>query len=571
MNKIYTHNINGLRSKITDFLAEVIASDNNFYMLCETHLNDTFHSSEIFPVNFNVFRCDRSEQTESLQNTKKKNGGGVLIAVDKSFESYCIGTGEKYGAEQVWVKVKCQSQTIILVELYIRPDSPFEVYNAHMNALNEVASLMETGDILILSGDFNLPQLTWFVDEVEDPNIAIAINAGRNKEQIVIDTCHNLGLYQINKIYNDNDRMLDLIWTNDPDFFTCCISESPLLRHEIHHPALEILIHHEIHRTSLNDSVTFFDFKNANYTTINESMIDIDWDEFFNGTTFNENVNKFNDFINATISNHVELKIKKQSSHPKWFDHSLISMKNKVNKLHRIKKSSKSDEDIRKYNAQRSEYKKCARSAFRNYKLEMEQLIDSDPLKFYAYVNSIRKSSADLPSEMEYNSQRFNSKIDIANSFAAHFSKAYSTPNHEAVQNYDHSDPLLKDLCANVTAIEINEEMVLQKVLELPDNLVHGPDEIPNFFIKRCIDTLLKPITLMLRTSLKSGDVADIWRKSFVRPIHKNGSRNKIDNYRGVALQCIIPKLLDSIIANHLNFHIKNVIGESQHGFVKGK
>jgi len=75
----------------------------------------------------------------------------------------------------------------------------------------------------------------------------------------------------------------------------------------------------------------------------------------------------------------------------------------------------------------------------------------------------------------------------------------------------------------------------------------------------------------MLRTSLKTGVVADIWRKSFVRPVHKNGAKNKIDNYRGVALQCVIPKLLDSIIANHLNFHMKNIIDDSQHGFVKGK
>jgi len=189
-------------------------------------------------------------------------------------------------------------------------------------------------------------------------------------------------------------------------------------------------------------------------------MIGIDWDEFFNGPTFNENVNKFNDFIGMTIANHVESKTRKQSNHPKWFDANLINMKNRVNKLHRIKKMSKNQEDIRKYSLQRSEYKKCARLAFREYKLEMEQLIDEDPLKFYEYVNSLRKNNADLPSEMEYNGQKFNSKLDIANSFAVHFSKAYTLPNHEAVRSYDLNDPLLKDLCANVTAIEINEELV---------------------------------------------------------------------------------------------------------------
>ena len=45
--------------------------------------------------------------------------------------------------------------------------------------------------------------------------------------------------------------------------------------------------------------------------------------------------------------------------------------------------------------------------------------------------------------------------------------------------------------------------------------------------------------------------------------------KTNIANYRGAALQNIIPKLLDSINSNHLNFNIRNVIDKSQHGFVK--
>lgn len=119
--------------------------------------------------------------------------------------------------------------------------------------------------------------------------------------------------------------------------------------------------------------------------------------------------------------------------------------------------------------------------------------------------------------------------------------------------------------------IEITEELIMEKVNELPNNLVSGPDGIPNIFIKRCIHTLIKPIAHMLNESLNTGLVPAIWKCSYVKPIHKNGPKNKIENYRGVALQCIIPKLLDSIVAGHINFHMKNVIDESQHGFVKGK
>lgn len=54
-------------------------------MLCETNLNVTIVSS-VFPNNFIVYRCDRSDETEKVQATKRVSGGGVAIAVDRSFK-----------------------------------------------------------------------------------------------------------------------------------------------------------------------------------------------------------------------------------------------------------------------------------------------------------------------------------------------------------------------------------------------------------------------------------------------------------------------------------------------------
>ena len=201
----------------------------------------------------------------------------------------------------------------------------------------------------------------------------------------------------------------------------------------------------------------------------------------------------------------------------------------------------------------------------------MEQLIDEDPKKFFEFVNTSKKSSADLPNEMEYRNRKVHNKYGIANLFAEHFANSYTGPNGIISDNYYDNDPHLRDICANIPTINITEDMVSEKINELPGNLVSGPDGIPNIFIKNTIVSLLKPITHLLNRSLQSGFVPNIWKQSFVRPIHKSGVKNKIENYRGVAIQCIIPKLLDSIVANHLNIHIRNIIDESQHGFVKGK
>ena len=51
-------------------------------MLCETNLDDSINSSEVFPQNFVVYRCDRSADTEKWQTIKKSRGGGVVIAIE---------------------------------------------------------------------------------------------------------------------------------------------------------------------------------------------------------------------------------------------------------------------------------------------------------------------------------------------------------------------------------------------------------------------------------------------------------------------------------------------------------
>lgn len=101
--------------------------------------------------------------------------------------------------------------------------------------------------------------------------------------------------------------------------------------------------------------------------------------------------------------------------------------------------------------------------------------------------------------------------------------------------------------------------------------MVTGPDELPNLFIKKCATSLLKPISQLLSKSPNNCETPLIWKSSYVHPIFKSGSRGSVTNYRGVAVQCTIPKLLDSIIANHINQHLSQILTHHQHGFMPGK
>lgn len=57
-----------------------------------------------------------------------------------------------------------------------------------------------------------------------------------------MDSCHGLGLSQINKYPNGDGNILDLIWSSDPDLMFRKVSEDNFLKAGIHHIPLEIVI-----------------------------------------------------------------------------------------------------------------------------------------------------------------------------------------------------------------------------------------------------------------------------------------------------------------------------------------
>lgn len=85
---VFYHNVNGLRTKTTDFCNAVQMSNYKIFVLTETGLNDSINNNEIFDDSFIVYRCDRS----SSDKTRK---GGVLL-------SSCLhSSGHSIGLEQL--------------------------------------------------------------------------------------------------------------------------------------------------------------------------------------------------------------------------------------------------------------------------------------------------------------------------------------------------------------------------------------------------------------------------------------------------------------------------------------
>lgn len=499
---IYSCNINGLKTKFTEFISNVLINEFRIYMLCETHLDSTINSNEIFPNDFDVFRCDRSNLTEGDQITKKSHGGGVLIATHKSLNGQVIFDGDFYGAEIICVGININYRKYFLVELYIRPNSPIKIFENIVTAIDFLITKSVQKDSIIVSGDFNLSDLLWISDDIDNPNISYPINACSRVELFILDSFHGFGLSQINGTSNNNGKMLDLIWTNDPDLLYCLNSDSFLVKSEVHHKSIKIFKSGCVNNGKNAKYNFYYDFRNANYNDLIDHFNSVDWNLVLSKDSLEDNLRLFYSCVYEAIDLHVVLKKRIISSHPKWFDSKMINLKNRLNEL-RKKRHYTLDDDLN-FRNNRTEYNRYSRIAYNNYKVKMEELIVNDPMEFFKFVNAVRKTNNDFPHEMHYNNQKTSENKDIANLFAKFFASAYTKHNLSLsdICNIGNFESII-NFCNNICKVGIDENVILQNVLDLPNNWISGPDRLPNLFIKKCIDTLIKPMTELFEVEYK--------------------------------------------------------------------
>lgn len=83
---------------------------------------------------------------------------------------------------------------------------------------------------------------------------------------------------------------------------------------------------------------------------------------------------------------------------------------------------------------------------------------------------------------------------------------------------------------------------------------------------------ILTPVLAnVFNTILHTSVIPDNWKLSYLTPIPKKGNIHDVTNYRGIAMQSVIPKLFDMLITARLYQHLHFAIPENQHGFVKNK
>ena len=118
-------------------------------------------------------------------------------------------------------------------------------------------------------------------------------------------------------------------------------------------------------------------------------------------------------------------------------------------------------------------------------------------------------------------------------------------------------------------SLDFDEDELLLMIRALNINKAHGHDDISIRMIKICDKSLIKPLMLIFKRSIRSSYYPDIWKKSNVIPVHKKNDKRLVNNYRPISLLPIFGKIFEKIIFNKIYNYLskENLLNPNQSGF----
>ena len=105
----------------------------------------------------------------------------------------------------------------------------------------------------------------------------------------------------------------------------------------------------------------------------------------------------------------------------------------------------------------------------------------------------------------------------------------------------------------------------------LPNKKTTGGDNIPGEIIKHCAEEMIKPLTKICNTILRTKVWPTQWTRSVIIPLAKKGYLKGCSNYRTISLLSYQSKIMLRIMLNRIQLRLVALLTDEQAGFRKNR
>lgn len=566
--KIFYQNVRGLRTKADFFYVSVLQNDYDIIIITESWLNDSVFDYELFDHRYNVFRRDRSS---TCSYRTKKDGGGVLIAVKKSFD-VVRKTDCESQCEDLWLILKIGKMVLNICAVYI--PSPLNVDYVDIftkNTVQVIHNNMTKGisePLFLLVGDFNMGDIEWCKDN--SSAYMTPSTSGNNVYTEFLDAMSYCDLYQFNDMINANNRILDLVFSGASSDISIESAKGFSTAPDPYHPPLDIAFQETSVHVVKPDSAPALNYFKSNYEALNKDLKQVDWTNLLQESySVDTMVDHFYQTIRPLINQHTPLRFQHNDRYPIWFSNSLIKALKHKRKFHSRYKKYGNLMDKLQFDITRKRCDVMITECYSNFKQNAPNHLKNRPKYFWKIFKDKTANSRSLPNEMKLGRVEARGGQEISELFSQHFQSVYDS-------NINHEKSCSSHYCnvsgnASYNIVEVNETEVLNQLKLLNADKGPGPDLIPPIFIRKCALSLYKPLAKIYTKSLQSGAYPTQWKLAHLTPIHKDGRLDDIAQYRPVSILSGFGKVLEAIVNKKLITHFKQSIDTNQHGFLPSK
>ena len=119
--------------------------------------------------------------------------------------------------------------------------------------------------------------------------------------------------------------------------------------------------------------------------------------------------------------------------------------------------------------------------------------------------------------------------------------------------------------------LEISEEFVLPQWRSLKSGKAEGLDRIPTRLLKHSADIVVKPVTFIINTSLRTAKVPCDWKSARVIPLFKKGKADEMGNYHPISILPVLSKVLERAVHIQMYRYLQQnkILSPYQRGFQK--
>jgi len=558
---IYHQNIQGLKSKINEFLLSLLPETPHLICFSEHHSHyDEINNIHIPEYNLAANYCRR-----------KLKCGGVSIFVQEDIKFSTINL-TKFNKDQDLeisaVKLKILNTNIIVFCTYRAPTGDIDYFLKNIDVI--LNRYFKPRTEIIICGDLNIN----FMDNKSNNKIRL--------EQ-VLSTYNLMGIVDFpTRITGTSSTLIDNIFIDTRNTYTVKPHVNGISDHDG-----QLLKIFKLDKSILRNNGNYHNVTRIiNDSTSREFqyLLSLElWEDVFAGNDVDIMFNNFlNTYLRCFYTTHTKRSISKPiKSHTDWITQGIkISCKRK-RELYILYRTSK-DNSLKLY------YKKyCAiltkiiQYAKKHYYNNMILNSKNKMKATWQIINKERgtKFTNKQISSLTIKDVTITNQSIIATQFNKFFTSVADTIRYDknigsTTKNQDSMKYLHKAYTHSFTPLRweyATTYEVQQAIKTLKTKSASGYDEISNIVIKLSAPYIISPLTYICNSIFNNGIFPDRLKYAVVTPVYKKGSKQNISNYRPISILPSFSKVVEKLIYNRLykHFEINDILTQNQFGFRK--